>query len=328
MRDIAILLLFPAAALAAADADFPKAELSTKTVAAKFYLPDAERGYYRGTRFDWSGQIYSLRAAGHEYFGQWFPSYDPKLHDAIMGPVEEFRSRDGGIGYADAKPGGTFIRIGVGVVRKPDGKEFDPFKTYGIVDPGKWTVRTGANSIAFTHELTAPNGYAYRYTKTVRLSEDKPEMTIEHSLENTGEKPIVTWQYNHNFFMLDSAATGPGSAVKFPFELQPVQPMRGDGGEAKGKEIVYSRELKPGGGDSLYGEFTGFGKTASDYDFRLENKKAGAGVEIVGDRPLSKLVFWSIHTTFCPEAYIDIDAQPGRTFDWSYRYRFYDLRAE
>ena len=44
---------------------------------AKLYLPDAQQGYYRATRFDWSGQIASLESQGHNYFGQWFEKYDP-----------------------------------------------------------------------------------------------------------------------------------------------------------------------------------------------------------------------------------------------------------
>ena len=72
------------------------------------------RGYYRGTRFDWSGQISSLEFDHHQFVGQWFDHYDPKLHDSIMGPVEEFRTSGAGLGYAESKAGGTFIRIGAG----------------------------------------------------------------------------------------------------------------------------------------------------------------------------------------------------------------------
>ncbi len=100
--------------------DAPSVEIKNAAITAKILLPDPDRGYYRGTRFDWSGVTASLRTKNHEYFGVWFPRYDPKLHDAIMGPVEEFRSADGGMGYAEAAPGDTFIRIGVGVVRRPD----------------------------------------------------------------------------------------------------------------------------------------------------------------------------------------------------------------
>lgn len=317
------LLLLPIAVSMLAAAEFPEAEISSKSITAKFYLPDAEKGYYRGTRFDWSGQIYSLRWNNHEFFGQWFERYDPKLHDAIMGPVEEFRSADGGLGYADAKVGGTFIRIGVGVVRKPEEKDYAIFKTYDIVDPGKWTVKKEGDSIAFTHELSDGQGYAYRYTKTIRLAANSPEMTIEHRFENTGKKAIATQQYDHNFFMIDNQPTGPDSVVQFPFDLTPTQPMRGSGAAPQGKNIVYSKELAMG--QSVYGEFSGFGKGANDYDIRLENKKAGAGVQITGDRPLAKMVFWSIRKTFCPEPYIDINVDPGQETKWTYKYRFYEL---
>ena len=94
----------------------PEAEISSGSVRAKLYLPNAETGYYRGTRFDWSGAIASLEWKGHNYFGQWFEKYDPKLHDAITGPVEEFSS----VGYDEAKAGESFVRIGVGAVRKPE----------------------------------------------------------------------------------------------------------------------------------------------------------------------------------------------------------------
>ena len=59
----------------AADTEFPSAEISNGVVNAKLLLPDAEKGYYRGTRFDWSGQIQSLKTKEHEYFGQWFEKY-------------------------------------------------------------------------------------------------------------------------------------------------------------------------------------------------------------------------------------------------------------
>ena len=307
----------------AAETSFPSAEIKSRAITAKLYLPDAEQGYYRGTRFDWSGNTYSLRTKNHEYFGQWFPKYDPKLHDAIMGPVEEFKTAEGGLGYELAKPGETFVRIGVGVVRRPDAEPFQAFKTYEIVHHGRWQVKRRPDRITFMHDLIGPNGYAYRYTKTMRLVKDQPRMLIEHSLRNTGTKRIQAQQYNHNFFVMDGQPSGPGSWVKFPFDLHPVRPFIGDVGKTKGGEINYTRELQQG--QSVFGEFDGFGKTASDYDIRMENRKAGAGVRIRGDRPLAKVVFWSIRTVFCPEPYIDIDVEPGKRMQWTYTYDFYDI---
>src|SRR6266849_5750963 len=163
-------------------ADPPQAEISNGAIDAKLYLPDAERGYYRGTRFDWSGVIPSLRYQGHEYFGQWFERYDPKTHDAIAGPVEEFLTHDAGLGYADAKPGEGFIRMGVGVVKKPDEPAYQRFKTYEIVDPGERTVPRRLDSIEFTHRLASEPRYAYTYRNTVRLAKHQPVLTLEHSL--------------------------------------------------------------------------------------------------------------------------------------------------
>src|SRR6186997_3466613 len=76
--------------------DVPQAKITNGIIKAKFYLPDAEKGYYRATRFDWSGVIPGLEYKGHQYFDQWNQSpYNPKLNDAIQGPVQEF----GPLGY-------------------------------------------------------------------------------------------------------------------------------------------------------------------------------------------------------------------------------------
>ncbi|HVN82228.1 MAG TPA: hypothetical protein VMW38_24805, partial [Terriglobia bacterium] len=44
--------------------DFPQADISNGVIRADFFLPDPDHGYYRGTRFDWSGVISSLKYKG------------------------------------------------------------------------------------------------------------------------------------------------------------------------------------------------------------------------------------------------------------------------
>lgn len=300
----------------------PEAHLSNGLIEAKLYLPDAQQGYYRGTRFDWSGVISSLRFQGHEFFGQWFERYDPKIHDAIAGPVEEFLTRDAGLGYEEAKAGGNFIRIGVGVVKKPEEKAYQRFRTYEIVDPGRRSIRKGPDWIEFTHELSSDAGYGYIYKKTVRLAKDKPVMTLEHSLRNTGRLPIESAVYDHNFFVMDGQPTGPASVVRFPFEARATKSLQ-DLAEVRADQLVYLKELEKG--QSVFTELEGFGSTARDYDLRLENRKAGMGVRIKGDQPIAKLVFWSIRTTFCPEPYINLRIEPGSESTWKIAYEFYTL---
>lgn len=80
-------------------------------------LPHPQIGSYRRARFDWFGIISSPQYQGHE-FGQWYKHHDPKTHDAVPEPLEEFRTNDSGLGYEEAKPGDAFVRIGIGTVKQ------------------------------------------------------------------------------------------------------------------------------------------------------------------------------------------------------------------
>jgi hypothetical protein len=314
--NLRILIGVALASLAAAQAAPPQAAIANARVHAQLYLPDAQSGYYQGTRFDWSGVIASLEWNGHSYFGQWFPRYDPKLHDAITGPVEEFS----GLGYNEATAGERFVRIGVGAVRKPVEPAYRQFATYEIVDPGTWTVHRSRDRVEFVHTLRDTAGYAYEYRKTVRLKGET--LVLEHRLKNTGRKTIATSVYEHDFFMLDGQPTGPDFVVRFPFEIAAVAPLNG-AAETRGKDFVYLRELQPG--QTVQTQLKGFGPTARDYDIRLENRKTGAGVRQTGDRPISKINLWSIRTTICPEAYVDLSVAPGQTSSWQITYEFYQV---
>ncbi len=290
---------------------FPSAAISNGKLSAKLYLPDARDGYYRGTRFDWSGQIGSLKSAKHEYFGQWFEKYDPQLHDSIQGPVEEF----GVLGYDEAKVSGVFLRVGVGVVKRTDTKPYERFRTYEIVDAGHWQIKRGKDRIAMIHTVKGA-GFAYQYTKTIRL--DDSEMIIDHELHNTGAKGMVLTQYNHQFFVMDGKPTGPETQVTFPFELKAKRSPLAELATVVGGTIHYQRELQKG--ESAFGTFEG--APAGGYDIRVGRRDTGAQVRIRSDRPMESIVFWSIRSTVCPEPYIRVDTEPGKKTKWSYRYTF------
>jgi len=278
-------------------------------------LPDTEQGYYRGSRFDWSGVIAELKYNGHDYFGQWFRRYEPIINDAILGPVEEFSA----IGYDEAPVDGEFLRIGIGGLRKPEENGFQRFGYYEFSNPGKWKVKTAKNSVTFTHELKDVAGYSYVYQKKVRLVKGKPQLVLEHTLKNTGKKAIQTDVYNHNFFMIDNEPTGPNMVVKFAFPLRVA--TENPAVRILGNQIEYL--LDPPNRSVFFEDIQGHTNSVKDYDFRIENKKTGAGVRITGDRPISKIIYWSSATTQCPEPYIDIDIQPGKSFSWTITYDFY-----
>ena len=72
---------------------------------------------------------------------------------------------------------------------------------------------------------------------------------------------------------------------------------------------------------------SGFGNKPIDNDIRVENTKAGIGVRETGDQPIYKMYFWSTRTTVCPEVYIKVHVEPGRTFKWRTAYEFYTLKG-
>jgi hypothetical protein len=321
-----------------AAAEHPQAEITNGIVQAKLYLPDATNGFYRGTRFDWSGVISSLECNGHTYFGPWFSKYDPAIADveydaatkgyaagpnsASLGPVEEFNGVDRvPLGYAAAAPGGTFLKIGVGVLRKPQEERYSAYNKYEVVDSGKWTVQSGAGRVEFVQEISHPD-YGYVYRKTVRLIEGKPEMEIEHELSNTGRLPIETSVYNHNFFVIDKQPSGPDFTVSFPFEARAARGLEGYA-EVRGNRIHYLKPLH--NDDRASTAIEGFGGGAGDYDIRVENSKTGAGVRVRGDQPLSRVFFWTIASVLSPEAFNHMRIQPGESSRWKLTYEFYTI---
>lgn len=309
-----------------APASFPQAEISNGLVKATLYLPDPVNGYYRGTRFDWSGQIPSLEYKGHTYFGNWNEQrpYNPTGHDGIMGPVEEF-SEFNAPGYAEAPVGGTFLKIGIGILKKPASPVYEHFKPHEIVDSGKWTTTSTKDSVTFTHVvMDKASGYGYEYRKIVRLVKGKPTLAIEHRLKNIGTKAIETDVYDHNFYMLDKQPTGPDIVVRFPFEVKAEKPFQQGLAELRGKELVYLKELQPR--QTASNELTGFGADPKDYDIVMENKATGAGVRQTADRPISRINYWSIRNTACPEAYIKVSALPGKEFTWRISWDFYSTK--
>jgi len=315
---------------------YPQKEISNGFVRAKIYLPDAENGFYRGTRFDWAGMIGSLEYKGHSYFGPFFEKFDPTVLDVVIGdavvaginsaasgPVEEFISPgETAVGYSDAKPGESFCKIGVGSLRKTDNATYSSYTNYPILNAGKRIYSAGSDFIEFTQQVDCGSGYGYTYTKRIRLLKGRPMMTIEHRLVNTGAKPIVTQVYDHNFLSIDREPTGPAVAITFPFTLATQGKMDGPGlAEVHGNQILFPKQLR--GSDTFYSEFTGFGKTATDYRLRMENRKTAAGVAISCDRPLANFAVWAVRTVVAPEPYIDINIPPSREFSWKYTYRFY-----
>lgn len=301
-------------------AGYPQAEITNGILKANFYLPDNENGYYKGTRFDWSGVISNLEYEGHTYFGQWFDNENPQLNAIIMGPVEAY----GPLDYNKVEPGNNFVKIGVGALTKTSNEKYTDFKLYPIVNPGTWQIITKKNEVQFIHALDTDN-FSYEYTKSIRFVIDEPKMIISHSLKNNGNQVIKTFGFNHNFFVIDNQPIGKDFELSFPVAISGTGRGMGDIFEIQENKIVFKRDVTKE--ESIAVKYLEGINSVKDFDIRVENLKTGAGVRITGDRPLSRLRLWGNSKTVCPETYINLKVEPGEVFSWNYTYQFYILET-
>ena len=245
-----VTIVVLAAALVSAQTP-PSHQITNGEVTAVVYLPDATNGFYRTTRFDWSGAVGSLKYRGHDFYGRWFskitdiydfgyegPAKDVISADftAMVGPAEEF----GALGYDDVPAGGRFVKPGVGVLTRNEAN-YNHSRPYPMANGGKWDVKTSRDAVEFVHTLSEPSiNFGYVYTKIVRLTAGKPQMTIAHVMRNTGRTPLVTNVYNHNFTVIDGQPTGPDVKIIVPWPMtravRPAGPARpgGPGGPGGG----------------------------------------------------------------------------------------------
>jgi len=296
---------------------FPSQTISNGEVEMSIYLPDAENGMYRATRFDWSGVIGSVKYKGHEYFGYWKDTHDPYFHEDLTGPVEGYIKP--GLGYEEAEAGGKYVRIGVGVIEKPDEEAYSFRSSYKLLDHGIWTVDHGADWISFKHKLNSDIGYSYIYEKIIKLKSNG--FTIEHYLQNTGEKIIETDQFNHNFFMIDGEQSGKAFNISFPYSISTEDDTKGFV-KIRDKELNFVKDLE--GDDSFFLLLNGYSEDVADHKVTVINRKSGAGVSYTVDKPLYRMAFWACLTTLSPENFIWISVEPGASDKWKSDYTLFE----
>jgi hypothetical protein len=293
--------------------DFPQARIANDAMSLVVYLPDAEKGYYRGTRFDWSGMIARVAfTGGRTVFGPFRTEFDPTLHDHVVGPAEEFDA-DSPPGYAEAKVGELFMKIGVGLIEKVREDKYGFWNRYKLVKPGSWKVAHGVDWIRFDQEM-ALGGLAYAYTKRIGLN--GMSFTIAHTLRNTGAKPIETVTYCLNFVIIDDEPVGPSYRVVLPFKAGLLGNSKPAEAEVKAGAITFRDAVK--GSVMLF--LDGLMGTAADNAGTVENTRTGTALTFQGDRPLLKYNFYAEKTAACPEPFVRLQVGPGKEEKWETRY--------
>ena len=176
-----------------ATTDFPRLELDNGLIRVSIFLPDAESGYYRGTRFDWSGIIERVDYADHRFYAPLHSEHDPLRHDSVSGPAEEFAMFNP-MGFAEAEAGESFVKIGVGLLAKGDAEEYEFHGDYRLIRAGEWVIEHGRDWVSFAQDLAGERGWAYRYRKTIRLAPGQRQQQANRNDEASGSSAGVVWR--------------------------------------------------------------------------------------------------------------------------------------
>lgn len=300
-------------------ANYAKAFLTNGLVKLSVYLPNS--GYYVGPRFDWSGLVHRVEYQGHNYFDDWQWPHDPHVNDAANGTAEEFgMGAFGGsppLGYDEAAPGETFVRVGVGVLLRSNAEGHGFWKPYKVVEAPPWEVKQGTNWIEFRQVVHGPRGWAYDYTKRITLPEGQPRFVIWHRLKNLGTKTIVQPHYCHNFLHLDGEPSGPSYVTRYAFPPQ-VQNDPKHLTEVIGNEFRLRQTLADG--EAFFSLILGSEPTVANNDVIVTNTKSGARVRIQTDLPVTVMPFFATRRAWCPEPNVEVRAAPGAAAVWTTTY--------
>ncbi len=293
----------------------------SKADADRFYISNerlsveiAKPGtYYKGSRFDWNGFITQITLDNEHKF-----CVPESLIDGVgtggYGLCGEFGIHEP-VGYDDVAPGGRFPKIGVGLINKPDNSEYFFFKPYEFT-PFNTTITQSESTIEFTTHPAECNGYSVLYTKHISL--DANCMTIEYALKNTGEKTVHTTEYCHNFMRIDDEKTGRGYTLSFPYSPvigeMPVAMERKTDNALTWKDEDWGKEF--------YCTIEGAGAEQSHW-WELYNSKTGVGVRETDDFKPIRVALWGQRHVISPEAFIEINVEPGMEQKWSRKYEFF-----
>ncbi|MEL7122558.1 MAG: hypothetical protein AAFO07_24140 [Bacteroidota bacterium] len=273
---------------------------------------------YNLSRFDWTGKIKAVDFKGKKVAGVEIENA-PENSLCGKGYCNEF-GMDTALGYDDAEIGEWFHKIGIGLLKKDD-EQYNFQKAYEV-NPADFEVTIEADRMIVRCQSQQYNGYCYVLEKEIRLKDNGFE--LHYCLENTGDKAIVTDEYNHNFLSIDQALMCKDYVLRFPFQVKPdhfgsiVNP--GEYVEVSQHEFTFNGTPNE---QFFFSNLSGGDEVNAQWS--LENIKSEIRISETGDFQTSKINLWGWKHVISPELFFAINIQPGEHAKWSRKYEIYSL---
>lgn len=334
-------------------------------------LKPSERTFYYASRFDHGSMIGVVRRkvtsssssssahVVHDLFeaDMWRVPHNSNWPESGVGLASEFGVGDDGnfcyyrcgwsgaddvtngvLGYAEAKNGEPFLKIGVGTLLKGTCPTCDPTDDYKFnspylfAEPPVWRLKTSSpdepTALTLEHEATYKE-WGYRLVKDVVLDGDT--LIVTSTLQNLGQSAFTTAWYSHNFFACDQTAVGPGYEVDLSLHktggssydepgtwswsspLADYAKVRSYPNQVR---IEMVRALPPG--VRIKAEFVNDGQTTGGYTIRACDTELRSTL----DHPDQSMYAYNLYVeraTLSPEPQILIHLEPGQATSWTQR---------
>jgi hypothetical protein len=219
------------------------------------------------------------------------------------------------LGFDQAAPGGPFVKIGVGVLKK-QGEGYRFGSHYELMQEPEWQLKQQADAIEFSQECRGQVTWSYRYQKKIQLDESLPGFRIEYRLTNLGSSPMEQTYYSHNFISIDDQPIAPQYEITFG---RPMIPENANpAARIAANRMLFSRAVQPG--ESFLIRFGAGPYPASANRVTVWHQSTGAGIRITGDTGLSRFHVWTTDRVICPEPFVAIRLGPSETSQWTDQY--------
>jgi hypothetical protein len=273
---------------------------------------------YKGSRFDWSGKISSV-----------------KFKSLPLTTIEDTGSKDvnflgkglynefgiaSPIGFEETPMGGWFHKIGVGLLKK-EHKDY-LFHRNHLIKPASFDVNYENQKIIIICKSENVNGYSYILKKEITVSENS--LIIDYSLHNTGEKRIITDEYVHNFMAINNTLIGKDYELKFPFPLNPSLFDETVNSENKVEIGLYNITFnKTPEKQFFFSNLTGGKELQAEWI--LTNLKANVGIKEIGSFKTEKINVWGWKHVISPELFFKISVDPKKTIEWARKFEVFKI---
>jgi hypothetical protein len=275
---------------------------------------------YKGSRFDWSGKISSV-----------------KFKSLPLTTIEDTGSKDvnflgkglynefgitNPVGYNETPKGGWFHKIGVGLLKK-EHKQY-LFHRKHVIRPAHFDITYEDRKIIIICKSELVNGYSYILKKEISISENS--FTINYFLHNTGEKKIITDEYVHNFMAINNALIGEDYTLKFPFQINSSLFDETVNSENKVEigldNVTFNKTPKK---QFFFSNLTGGKELQAEWI--LTNLKANVGIKEFGSFKTDKINLWGWKHVISPELFFKISVDPKETVEWSRKFDVFKINS-